>query len=111
MNDKPLIWAMAKAHYEASTDYNASPAGGFTRWARWDELPQGTKDEYYDAMWAALKALRVPSEEMVEASWTATARHSAAVRMQYELMNNKEAHKLKAADRFTAMIDKLLEIK
>lgn len=107
MSDNPIIERMAAAHFEACANSLSSGRGR----GAWSELTEEQRRIAYDAMWVALKELRVPSQEMVEASWKLTSRASAAVRMKMELAQPREAHKLKMAERFTAMIDSLLEIK
>lgn len=56
MSDHPIIWAMAKAHHEA----NGGPP--------WERLSSGAKELLYDAMHAALKVLREPSTDMMNAA-------------------------------------------
>lgn len=58
--DDARIEAAAQAHYEAGTDYTESPAGGFTRWARWDELTPEYKARLLRQMRAAAEILEEP---------------------------------------------------
>lgn len=64
----------AKAYYEARHPAGDAPAGGFTRWATWDEAcqAQGFLAEQIVALRAALQELREPDEGMLQAACDAT---------------------------------------
>lgn len=95
MRDHPLIWAMAKANWE--DQWRGSAAGRAPYEAGpFERLPQARRDDLYDAMHAALKALREPTADMVSAGAYCEQRSSPRAAAQ---------------DQWRAMIDKLLEVK
>lgn len=75
-----------------------------------------TSQTQTDKMWqaflpeatAAIEAMRVPTEAMLEAAWTCTKNVPADLRMAVDLMHTSQAHKIKMKHRCAAMIDAAL---
>lgn len=100
----PTIEAMARRFYEAL-------AGGIPS-KPWSQLNEAIKEAYCDAMWQALKELRMAPDDVLEAAiGDGSSRTQAAVQAEYASGRRRSARKIKMADRWTCAIDKLLEVR
>lgn len=114
--DDPIV-RMAKAFYESMMANKATlPWGAMS----WETIPQVLRDEAYDAMYAALKELREPTEEMLQAVRDADVWGEVNAIVMYHFArqgfpkgkNGKRGVQSDPLPKsWTVMIDKLLEVK
>lgn len=75
----------------------------------WGNLPHSHKTPYLRDALAAVKAVREPTEAMVEAAWVGTKNVPPEARMAGELfMSARDLHNEKMKLRYGAMIDAII---
>lgn len=105
----PELEAMARAQFEAEMAVWRERNGiTGTDWDTLVSVEPGFVAQKCEAMRAALKAIREPSEGMVEAIWRDVQTVSDESRMLHLLADAEASHKAKAKRRWKAAVDHIL---
>lgn len=96
---------MSKVEEVARAIYEGRNGHGCKAWSR---LPKAHQEPYLSDARAAIKAMREPTPEMIEAAWRTTHSIPADDRMRVLLMDSRTAHSVKMLNRWRASIDAAL---